>query len=101
MINLRHAIDTFFRHESRQRNSATREAYARYEIAYTIVDFFAALGFVFGSFFFFWESTKTLGIWAFLVGSILFAAKPTIRLAREMKLYRLGYTKDLAERLNA
>jgi hypothetical protein len=34
----------------------------------------------------------------FLVGSLLFAAKPTLRLIREIKLYRMGDVDDLAHR---
>ncbi len=93
--------DRFFRHENRQQSSASRAVYARYELAYTFVDFCAAFGFVIGSVLFFWETTQTAGVWAFLIGSVLFAVKPSIRVAREMKLYRMGDTKDLAERLNA
>lgn len=33
-----------------------------------------------------------------MIGSFCFAAKPTIRLIREIKLYRMGKYETLAER---
>lgn len=68
------------------------------EIAYTVVDFGAAFCFVIGSIFFFYESLMIPGTWLFLVGSLLFAAKPSIRLWRELKLLEMGDYKDLAQR---
>jgi hypothetical protein len=87
-----------FRHETRQRSETCRTIWARYEILYTCVDFGAALAFVAGSVMFFFEAWQTPGTWLFLLGSILFAAKPTLRLAREIHLYRLGDVDDLARR---
>ena len=60
--------------------------YAAYEIAFTLVDFFAAFLFVIGSILFFNDSTVNAGTWLFLVGSIFFGLKPTIRLVREWHL---------------
>ncbi|SHI83457.1 YrhK family protein [Wenxinia saemankumensis] len=87
-----------FRHENRQRSERTKRYYARSELLYTIVDFGAALSFVVGSILFFWEATTIEATWLFLIGSILFAAKPTIRTVREIKLWRMGDMDDLAER---
>ncbi|NIZ11564.1 YrhK family protein [Pseudooceanicola sp. HF7] len=87
-----------FRHETRQRTERTKRTYALFEIAYTIVDFSAALCFIVGSIFFFYDSLMTAGTWLFLVGSVFFAAKPSIRLVREVKLYRMGDDEDLAKR---
>jgi len=67
-----------------------KRVHARYEIAYTAVDFLAALSFVAGSVMFFWSSWQTPGTWLFLVGSVLFAAKPTIRLFKELALVGAG-----------
>ncbi|KAA2312944.1 hypothetical protein DL237_16110 [Pseudooceanicola sediminis] len=90
---------TLFRHENRQRTEHSKRLYARFEIAYTLVDFGAAFCFVLGSIFFFSERLMTPGTWLFLIGSLLFAAKPTLRLVREIKLYRMGDQDDLASRL--
>lgn len=88
-----------FRHENRQQTEASRDLYARYELYYTLVDFSAAFAFIIGSVMFFFEAWQTPGTWLFLIGSILFAMKPTIRLVRELKLYRMGDYDDLAQRL--
>lgn len=87
-----------FRQDTRQHSALSRALWARYEIAYTCVDFGAALCFIAGSVMFFFEAWQIPGTWLFLVGSILFAAKPTIRLVREIHLYRLGDLDDLARR---
>jgi hypothetical protein len=88
-----------FRHENRQRSERSKRIYALFEIVYTCVDFIAAATFLVGSFLFFSEKTQTAGTWLFVVGSFCFAVKPTLRLAREIKLYRLGDDDDLVKRL--
>ncbi|MBS8226609.1 YrhK family protein [Vannielia litorea] len=88
-----------FRHENRERNHDTRRIYALYELAYTLVDFGAAICFLIGSVLFFWPSVETPAIWLFTIGSLLFLAKPAIRLAREVKLLRMGKYETLAERV--
>ncbi|MGZ9809357.1 YrhK family protein [Pseudoroseicyclus sp. H15] len=87
-----------FHPDRRQQNEASKRLWARYEIVYTFVDFSAALCFIVGSVMFFYSSWTTMGTWFFLIGSILFGAKPTIRLVREIKLYRMGDDADLAKR---
>lgn len=72
-------------HQSREHSKVT----ARFEIAYTTVDFLAAILFIAGSIFFFRESTTFFATWLFLIGSVCFALKPTLRLIREVKLVRL------------
>ena len=72
-------------HQSHEHSQVT----ARYEIAYTTVDFLAAVMFIAGSIFFFRESTTFFATWLFLIGSVCFALKPTLRLIREIKLVRL------------
>ena len=89
-----------FHHDNRPKGRAAHDLWARYEIAYTLVDFGAAFSFVVGSVLFFFDSTQIPATWLFLIGSILFAAKPTIRLVREIKLYRMGDYDDLAQRLH-
>lgn len=87
-----------FHRDRRNDSAAHRRIYARFEIAYTMVDFLAALMFIIGSVMFFSDAWVTTGTWLFLIGSFFFAAKPTLRLWREVKLYRLGDMEDLARR---
>jgi hypothetical protein len=65
------------------------ELFWRYQVVRTAVDFGAAFCFVIGSIFFFSESTTTAADWLFLIGSILFAVKPTIDMVRSVHLRRL------------
>ncbi|MGI3169397.1 YrhK family protein [Pseudooceanicola sp. C21-150M6] len=90
-----------FRHENRERSHETRRVYAAFELAHTAVDFGAALCFIIGSVFFFYESLMRPGTWLFLLGSILFAVKPTLRLIREIKLISMGDAEDVARRLES
>lgn len=87
-----------FRQENRQRSERSRAFYAAVELVYTVVDFTAALAFLVGSILFFWKSLETMAIWFFVIGSVLFAMKPTIRLYREVRLAMMGDTEDLAKR---
>lgn len=89
---------TLFDHRNREKTDETHRVYAAYELAHTLADFGAAFCFIIGSVFFFYESLMRAGTWLFLIGSILFAAKPTLRLAREIKLLRMGRIDDLARR---
>ena len=61
------------------------EIYRRYQVVRTAVDFGAAACFVLGSVFFFHSTTKAAD-WLFLIGSILFAVKPTIDVVRSVHL---------------
>lgn len=88
-----------FQHHRREASDATRRTYARFEIAHTIVDFGAALCFIIGSIMFFSDDWQTPATWFFTIGSFLFAAKPTLKLWREIKLYRMGKTEKLADRI--
>ncbi|WP_238366852.1 YrhK family protein [Mesobacterium pallidum] len=90
-----------FSHQNRERNADTRRVYAAYELAHTAVDFAAGLMFTLGSVLFFWPQTETAAIWLFTLGSVCFMAKPTIRLAREVKLWRMGQIDKLAKREEA
>lgn len=71
-----------------------------FEIAYTVVDFSAAICFIVGSIMFFSEAWLVLGTWLFLLGSILFACKPGIRLWREVHLFAKGNVDVLAKCAN-
>ncbi|MEM6939125.1 MAG: YrhK family protein [Pseudomonadota bacterium] len=85
-----------FEHQTRHLAPRSKKVYARFEIAYTLADFLAALLFILGSIMFFSEAWTYLGTWLFLIGSVLFATKPTLRLLREVYLYRQGEYADLA-----
>lgn len=66
----------------------------RYQVVRTLVDFGAAACFVVGSAFFFFTSTTLAADWLFLIGSVLFAAKPTIDVVRSAHLRRLPGQAD-------
>lgn len=68
--------------------------YWRYQVVRTVVDFGAAVCFVIGSAFFFFTSLTTEADWLFLVGSVLFAFKPTIDVVRSAHLKRLPGQSD-------
>lgn len=78
-----------------------RKAYAAFEILYTLVDFLAAMAFVVGSIMFLGEDLKTVATWFFISGSIMFALKPTIRVAREIKLAAAGDERELANKISS
>lgn len=80
----------------RQITAQQARRYAALEVLHTIVDFLAAFLFVIGSVLFFSEQTKAAGTFCFLLGSIFFAAKPAIRLAREIWLARTNHIDHLA-----
>ncbi len=87
-----------FDHRNRDLTEESRALYARFEILYTIVDFSAAASFIVGSILFFYADWAIPATWLFLIGSIFFALKPTLRLIREFRLYRMGQLDDLAKR---
>ncbi len=72
--------------------------FAIYEILVTTADFSAALLFIMGSILFFSENTAYTGTWLFLIGSIFFALKPSIRLIREWHYLQIGEVNTLAKR---
>lgn len=71
-----------------------KDVYGFYEKLYTVIDFVASATFVVGSIFFFYESLVFSGTWLFLLGSVCFAARPTVRLLREFHLARLPLPED-------
>ena len=75
-----------FHKENRNASPKTQRIYALFEIVYTIVDFAAAVFFVIGSVMFLSEDWQQTGTWLFIFGSLMFAAKPGLRLMREIKL---------------
>ncbi|MFC2968167.1 YrhK family protein [Acidimangrovimonas pyrenivorans] len=91
---------SLFNPDNRNRTPQHCRIWAAYEVAYTFVDFSAAGMFVIGSALFFDQATTYLATWLFLVGSICFGLKPTLRLVREIHLLRLGDVEDVAEELD-
>lgn len=77
-----------FDHRLRDATPKSARISALYEIAHVMVDFLAAILFVIGSALFFFPSTTHAATWMFLIGSIFFATKPTLRLVREIHLLR-------------
>lgn len=73
------------------RSASARHAMAvrHYELARTLVEFLAAIAFIAGSILFFYSALVIAGTWLFLIGSILFAVRPSIRLLLELHLARL------------
>lgn len=61
-----------------------------------MVDFSAAVLFVVGSILFFKTDTTYLATWLFLVDSIFFGIRPTIKLLREIAYMRIGDFADVA-----
>jgi hypothetical protein len=71
--------------------------FAVYEVAHTAVDFGAAICFLVGSVLFLYKKYETPAVWLFIVGSLFFCVKPTLRLAREIHLLRMGRTDAVAK----
>ncbi|OSQ39367.1 YrhK family protein [Thalassospira mesophila] len=67
-----------------------REIYSLYELIYSAVDLLAAVAFIIGSILFFYKSLMEAGTWLFLIGSIFFALRPTVRMLRELHLAALS-----------
>ncbi|MBO9426561.1 YrhK family protein [Labrenzia sp. R4_1] len=87
-------MSKLFDHSLRSASPDHAEIVRNYELYRTIVEFLAALMFVIGSIFFFYESLLYAGTWLFLIGSILFGVRPTIRLLLELKLANLPVPKE-------
>jgi hypothetical protein len=61
----------------------------RYETLSVVNDILIGLWFTVGSVLFFWESTTTVGVSLFLIGSVELLVRPGIRLTRQLHLKRL------------
>ena len=90
-----------FQTDHRRGTHDQRRLFALFEIIYTIIDFAAATLFIIGSFMFLSPAWGTIGTYCFIVGSFFFAAKPSLRLARELKLAAMGDAEDLAQRFKS
>ena len=88
----------FFTSENRQQSAQSDRIFAAYEIVRTFFDFLAAICFLVGSILFFAADTQFQATWLFVVGSLFFCLKPTLKLAREVHLWRVGELQSLARR---
>ena len=61
----------------------------RYETLSILNDILIGLWFTIGSVLFFWETTTTIGVTLFLIGSVELLVRPGIRLTRQLHLKRL------------
>ncbi len=76
------------------RTTRHAEVWSFYEKVYTALDFLAAISFLIGSVLFYYEALHVSATTLFVVGSAFFAAKPTVRLLRELHLARLPLPGD-------
>ena len=87
-----------FPRATRPRRAVASEHHAKiyglYEKVYTLVEFAAAVSFIIGSVLFFNPSQQIPATWFFLIGSILFAVRPTVRVLRENHLARVPLPGD-------
>ncbi len=88
-----------FNPDNHTRSERHKKIYAYCELAYTVVDFSAAALFVIGSILFFNDATVFVGTWLFLIGSIFFGLRPTIKLFREVAYIRADDYADVAANL--
>lgn len=73
------------------------EVFGNYQKLYDGVDAAAAVAFVIGSALFFSEATQTPATWLFLIGSLFFAIRPCVHLARDFHMSRLPNNGDKAQ----
>ncbi|WP_373636529.1 YrhK family protein [Yoonia sp. BS5-3] len=85
-----------FNPDNHAKSDQHKRLYAICEVAYSAIDFSAALLFIVGSVLFFDESTTYIATWLFLVGSVLFGMRPAVKLYREIGYLRLGDYDDIA-----
>lgn len=78
-----------FNYSNRQASDRHERVNKYYEMAITVAEFLAALLFLVGSVFFFYETLKYFGTWMFVIGSTFFVIRPTVRLIREFHLANL------------
>ena len=65
------------------------KVYGQYQTVYDTVDLLAAIAFVVGSALFFSDKTQIAATWLFLIGSIFFAVRPLVHVARDFHMARL------------
>ncbi len=99
VLNKRKTNVMLFNPENHTKSERHIKIYAYCELAYTVVDFSAAALFVVGSILFFSEATVIAGTWLFLIGSVFFGLRPSIKLFRELAYLRIGDFGDVAKTL--
>ncbi|AUW32443.1 hypothetical protein A5904_05185 [Acidithiobacillus caldus] len=62
----------------------------RYETLSIVNDFLIGVLFLVGSCFFFYASTENAGVWLFVIGSAQLLIRPTIRLAHNVHIKKIG-----------
>ena len=67
------------------------EVYGNYQTVYDTVDALAAIAFIVGSVLFFKASTEVAATWLFLIGSVFFAVRPLVHVARDFHLAKLPH----------
>ncbi|WP_300380497.1 YrhK family protein [Henriciella sp.] len=67
------------------------EVYGSYQTIYDTVDALAAIAFIVGSVLFFKKSTEVAATWLFLIGSVFFAVRPLVHVARDFHLAKLPH----------
>ncbi|WP_255437482.1 YrhK family protein [Thalassobacillus sp. CUG 92003] len=72
--------DEYVNHQMGQHSNFYKHIY---HVLYTINDFLLGLWFFIGSIFFYFDSLKTWGVTLFVLASLQFVIKPTIRLVHE------------------
>lgn len=82
-------MSKLFDHGVRTATPRHEQAVRKFELYRTVVEFLAAATFVVGSICFFYDSLMFAGTWLFLIGSVFFAVRPTIRLLLELRLANL------------
>ncbi|MEP4766982.1 MAG: YrhK family protein [Roseibium sp.] len=87
-------MSKLFDHSIRSASPDHAETVRRYELYRTLVEFLAAVAFIIGSVFFFYDNLIYAGTWLFVVGSILFAVRPSIRLLLELQLANLPVPQE-------
>lgn len=61
----------------------------RYEVVSILNDFFIAVWFLLGSVFFLYPSLEKAAVWLFIIGSVQFLIRPTIRLLAHLHIRRV------------
>lgn len=61
----------------------------RYELVSILNDFFIAIWFLLGSVLFLYPSLEKVAIWLFIIGSVQFLIRPTIRLLAHFHIQRV------------
>lgn len=74
-----------------QRLQRLRDLYA---LVHLVADVLAGLAFTVGSVLFFWPATESPAIWLFVVGSVLFTARPAVRLGHTLHDRRRRHTLE-------